>query len=97
MNKTQYLLCKLAEEASEVAQIALKAQQFGLDEVYPKVGLRNSERLTQELNDLMASITMLVEAGYVYQPDDIAIQKKYEKVEKYMEYSQRLGMVAIED
>lgn len=34
MNREQYLLGKLAEEGSEVAQMALKTQQFGLDDVY---------------------------------------------------------------
>ena len=32
LTRYQYLLTKLAEEASEIAQIALKTQQFGADE-----------------------------------------------------------------
>lgn len=30
MDRIQYLLSKIAEEASEIAQIALKTQQFGV-------------------------------------------------------------------
>ena len=54
MNREQYLLGKLAEEGSEVAQMALKTQQFGLDEVY--VDESNRQRLHGELNDLLTIV-----------------------------------------
>ena len=52
MNRLQYLLTKLAEEANEVGQIALKTQQFGVDEGMPGQPFTNAERTHQELNDL---------------------------------------------
>ncbi len=58
MNRLQYLLTKLAEEAAEIAQISLKTQQFGLDERYND-GLSNKERCHQELDDLNGVIQLL--------------------------------------
>lgn len=52
MNHLQHYLTKLAEEGSEVAQIALKTQQFGADEVMPGQPLNNFERCHLELDDL---------------------------------------------
>jgi hypothetical protein len=52
MNQDQYHLCKIAEEASEVAKRALKAQQFGLGEVQPGQDFDNLERLVDEFHDL---------------------------------------------
>ena len=93
MTKTQYLLCKLAEEASEVAKAALKAQQFGLEEVYPKTGQSNAERITEELNDLMGILVMLADDNYKYVEDCGAIEEKIDKVEHYLKYSQSIGEV----
>lgn len=52
MTITQHLLGKLAEEGSEVAQIALKTQQFGLSEKCPGQPFDNAERTHQELDDI---------------------------------------------
>lgn len=92
MNKLQYYLCKLAEEASEVAQIALKAQQFGLDECY--IDKTNKERIHAELNDLLGVVTLLNEQfNFEFNVDDEAIIRKKLKVKEYITYSIRLGMV----
>ena len=94
MNVEQYLLTKLAEEASEVAKMALKVQQFGMDEVVPGQPLTNRQRLHAELNDLNAAITMLngdCDLGYVR--DELAVSFKVSKVDKFMRYSIRLGKV----
>ena len=53
MTAQQYILCKLAEEANEVAQRALKAQQFGIEQTEPGKSQDNGERLESELLDLM--------------------------------------------
>lgn len=50
MNQLQHLLTKLAEEGAEVAQIALKTQQFGPNEVMPGQPLDNFERCHHELD-----------------------------------------------
>jgi len=48
----QYILGKIAEEAAEIAQRALKAQQFGIDQIEPGQELDNGERLENEFLDL---------------------------------------------
>jgi hypothetical protein len=55
MNADQYHLGKIAEEAVEVAQRALKAQQFGLGEVQPNQDFDNFERLFDEFHDLFTT------------------------------------------
>lgn len=63
MNRLQYLLGKLAEEASEVAKAALKAQQFGFNSWNPDnldAG-SNATQLCVELNDVGAIVRMLNE------------------------------------
>lgn len=94
MNEQQYLLGKLAEEAAEVAQIALKCQQFGLFEIMPGQNYTNVQRVYSELNDLNAVIGILNrEFTFGYIPDEIMMQIKTKKVEKYMEKSRALGQL----
>lgn len=97
MNRLQYLLTKLAEESSEVAQIALKTQQFGLEEQHPKLEFTNRQRIHQELDDLFAIVDMLnSEFFFEYLPNLEALDKKIMKVNKYYEYSKNLGLVVEE-
>lgn len=98
MTNTQYLLTKVAEEASEIAQIALKTAQFGMSEVYSGAtnpdGLTNAERLKGEINDLLGVVDMLIdESEFVYMPDLAAIEAKKAKVRTFREYSRSLGLV----
>lgn len=50
MNLEQLILGKIAEEASEIAKAALKAQQFGLDDCDPS---------STELDELKAALGVL--------------------------------------
>ena len=99
MNLQQYLLVKLAEEAAEVAQIALKAAHFGLSEVQPGTEVTNAQRIYAELNDVMAMVHRLTEVSNgefafdIGQPDHLAIAQKLAKVEHYLGYSRSLGLV----
>lgn len=98
LTRYQYLLTKLAEEASEVAQIALKTQQFGPYEVYPEQSLTNTQRIHAELIDLLAIVGMLnKEFNFKFELDSEDNFKrmiaKQEKVDKYYRYSQSCGMV----
>lgn len=71
MNKTQYLLCKIVEEASEIAHTATKAQQFGLDEVHPGRLANNACALCSGMDRLIAMMAMLnEESGLNYTPDN---------------------------
>ena len=93
MTLTQHLLGKLAEEGSEVAQIALKTQHFGLSEKCHGQPFDNSERTHQELDDLAAIVEMLNELGLGYQPSRERIETKKAKVIHYLQHSVKLGTV----
>lgn len=94
MNQLQHLLVKLAEEGSEIAQIALKTAQFGPTETMPGQPFDNFERCHQEIDDLFAVIEMLNEQyQFGYAPSRDRIDAKKAKVQKYLGYSIRLGLV----
>jgi len=94
MNREQYLLTKLAEECNEVAQMALKTQQFGMEEKHPDLTLNNKERLHEELNDLNGIVKMLNdEFGFNYSPSNKQMIYKSRKVDKFYHYSVNLGLV----
>lgn len=94
LNREQYLLTKLAEEASEIAQIALKTQQFGMNEICPQFPETNKQRIRKELNDLLGVIEMLNrEYEFNFIPDDNEIAAKINKVNKYYNYSIECGQV----
>lgn len=94
LNHLQYYLTKLAEEGSEVAQIALKAQQFGPGEVMPGQPLSNFDRCHHELDDLWAMVEELNEKfGFGYAPNRERMEAKKAKVRTYLGYSIHLGVV----
>lgn len=101
MSLRQFYLTKLAEECQEVAQRCMKSIQFGPTEVQKDQEKTNAQRLTDELIDLLA-VRMLVER----RTEDLALipaaefnercREKERKIQKYLEYSQSLGMVGHE-
>lgn len=92
MNRQQYLLVKLAEEAAEVAQIALKTSQFGLEERFPNHPDNNATRCHAELNDVLGIVKMLNEEfGFNFEPSEEAQLAKRDKVNHYYAYSVQLG------
>ena len=96
MTNEQYLLGKLAEEAAELAQIAIKAQQFGIDEVFggQEVPLSNRERIEAEFNDVIGVIKMLnIEEDIDIAQDTTAQTAKMNKVDKWRDYAKTLGLV----
>jgi len=94
MNKQQYLLIKLAEEASEVAQIALKTAQFGLHETYPGQPKSNIDRVLAEVTDFLAVLEMLdCQLELRFEADRGELEEKKTKVEKYLAISRELGEV----
>ncbi|MCK4957767.1 MAG: helix-turn-helix transcriptional regulator [Planctomycetes bacterium] len=60
MNRIEYLLSKLGEEAGEVAQMAAKVSQFGFTECYLG-GPSNADRLKAELTNLLTVVDMLTD------------------------------------
>lgn len=91
--EVNHLLFCLAEEAGEVVQAACKAGRFGLDDCYDN-GVNNIDKLSQEINDLLAIVELLEDRG-VYFKDfaEVApIQAKKEKVKTYMKYALHEGV-----
>lgn len=98
MSYEQFLLMKLAEEASEVSQIALKTMQFGMEEHCPGLTLNNKERVHEELNDLLGIVELLNRTtGFGFKADTTAVDKKITKISKYLKYSIDLGKVSPDD
>lgn len=92
MNLTQYLLGKLAEEAAEVAQMALKCQQFGLGDIY--IHEPNSERLRCELYDLMAIIELLNKAAHLAYISPNNFDCKNIKIMEWAQHSCEIGLLS---
>ncbi len=101
MTIRQFYLAKLAEECAEVAQRALKQMQFGPDEVQKNQDDTNAARLREEFNHLVATGQFLIELGELptVSPEELldAVALKRFRIEKYLKYSQELGMVEKED
>lgn len=98
MTYEQYLMSKLAEEATELAQRALKLQQYGAQEREVGTDRTNADRLRDEWIDVLATIRMAKEAGTLTMPDtaevDAAIARKVAKINRYLALSRDLGQVA---
>lgn len=97
MKPDQYHLCKIAEECTEVAQRALKAQQFGLGETQPGQGLNNLERLVSEFHDLFVTFDNFLSAvdrGMLTTPTEQFTEVRLTKMREFLELSQQLGQVA---
>ncbi len=90
MTPEQHLYAKLAEEATEVAHIALKVVQFGPHDVYG--GETNLQRLHTELHDLWAMVDELnARFQFHYSVDVMAMARKQAKVRHFADYSVKLG------
>jgi NTP pyrophosphatase (non-canonical NTP hydrolase) len=80
------ILTILIEECAEVQQRATKLLRFGRDEIEPGQHLSNRERLSMELGDVSAILTMASAVGLV--SEEIAreqMPKKQAKLRKYMQ------------
>lgn len=94
MTRTEHLLIILAEECNEVAQRCSKALRFTLDEIQPGEGENNAERIEGELSDLFAVVEMLISADVLDHDiiySKILMDRKREKVEKFLTYSEDRG------
>ena len=92
MNADQYHLCKIAEECTEVAQRALKAQQFGLGEVQPGQDQSNLERLVDEFHDLYSTLHNFADLiGFDLIPSKEKHLARIAKMDKFLRLSVSLN------
>ena len=99
MRNDQFLFMKLMEEASEIALIASKINQFGLDSNNNgALDLTNKEELFKELNDLIAIVTLLnEECNLGFTTSEKAIKTKKEKVKHYRQIAVSMNNVFLGD
>ena len=93
MNKQQYMLIKLAEEASELAMAAIKCAQFGFDEMHPVTLETNLEAINKEFADVIACAFLVaeLEERFILDPENETLEIKWAKVDKYRELSKQMG------
>lgn len=92
MNKTEYLLTCISEEAGEVAQIIGKSQRFGLYSFKRDTNTMNIEELRKEVHDVIATWQMLCEhLGSDSSISGTLIDIKKARVEHFMESSRKHG------
>lgn len=89
----EYYLQYLAEECVEVAQRVSKAIRFGITEIQPGQDMNNAIRLTAEMADVFGVWEVLVERGLVPKVTGAQIDRKLERMAKYLKFSQDLGTV----
>jgi len=97
MTREQMLLTQLMEECNEVAQRCSKAIRFGMDEKQVDQEETNFERIVYELQDLVAVADMISGSNsnntlYTSLDEDM-FHLKQQKVEKYLSYSESLGIL----
>jgi NTP pyrophosphatase (non-canonical NTP hydrolase) len=97
MHETEYLLTCLSEECSEVAHRVSKAIRFTREECEPGQNYTNAERIVLELADLIAVMEILIDQRVITDPrNEIAhIAAKKEKVERFMDYSEKIGALLV--
>mgnify|MGYP003417998927 FL=1 len=93
MTRVQHLIAILGEEGVEVSQRTTKALRFGLNEIQPEQEFDNSERIMIEMSDMIAVYETLVDEGILPPVERELVDKKKEKVEKFLRYSDEQGMV----
>lgn len=83
-NKTKEVMDILQEECAEVIQAVSKISRFGLDNLKPGKPKTNREHLEEEIGDLMAMVTILLDKGIVTRVNlDKAEAAKIEKLKQW--------------
>lgn len=90
MNRKEYLLAVLSEEAGEIVQSVGKALRFGLFDKRITTAHTNWDDLRLELHDLLAVYEMICESeDRKFAIDAELIEAKKLKIEHYMNYSKQ--------
>ena len=83
-SKTKEILDITAEECAEVIVAISKINRFGLDNYKPNKPLTNRHHLEEEVGDLLAMITLMVEHGVISSEGvDVARVAKIEKLKQW--------------
>jgi NTP pyrophosphatase (non-canonical NTP hydrolase) len=83
-NKTKEVMDILQEECAEVIVAVSKISRFGIDNFKPGKDQTNREHLEEELGDLMAMVTILLDKGIVTRVNlDKAEAAKIEKLKQW--------------
>lgn len=81
------LLTILIEEAAEVIQRATKLLRFGATEIQPEQSFSNRERLSLELGDMAAVLTLLAERELVVENMvKYGSARKHQKLRDFMQH-----------
>jgi NTP pyrophosphatase (non-canonical NTP hydrolase) len=85
-SQRELLVC-LIEECQEVSQRACKSHRFGIEEVQVTQHKSNKVRLSEEIGDLLAVLSLLLQQGLIDQiVVDNQIDIKIHKLQKYLQY-----------
>lgn len=91
MDRLEYILTKVAEEANEIGQEAAKCNVFGLFHIGPDRIETNIQRLWAETHDLLATLQLLDEEFHLnLKPQPGWIEAKTEKLNYYYDVAQKL-------
>jgi hypothetical protein len=97
MNRQEHLLACLAEECAEIQQHVGKALRFGIYDRDPTISNAKTERdlIVTELQDLYGVVELLSEHKILpLSYDRNAVQRKKDKVIKFMDYAREHGALA---
>jgi hypothetical protein len=90
MNRKEHLLTILIEECAEIQKDTSKALRFGLNDFYNTPPC-NKEKISTEVADLMGIYSMLVKEGVLDHFPEELIERKKNKIEKFLLYSKERG------
>lgn len=95
MDKRQYYLQKIAEEALEVATAAMKCIQFGNDSLNPSdpESLRNIDQLLYEVVDFEGALAAAKYQGFLKGSSFNHYINKVRKIDGYYDLCVKLGTV----
>jgi hypothetical protein len=95
MNRTEYLLVHLMEEASELQKACSKALRFGLAYYWARESAVVREKIADEYLDVAVLIQAMIREGVISNSPDIgaAIDAKIKKMYEMYQRSIELGRV----
>ncbi|EOH92806.1 hypothetical protein UAW_02847 [Enterococcus haemoperoxidus ATCC BAA-382] len=98
MRKNEYLTLVAMEECAEIQQALSKAIRFGFDDHHPsRADETNEEQMLTEFYQLTAMIEEMQNKGIIADFPQEKIKKvkqdKIEKVYKYLDYSEKKGLL----